>query len=189
MALARPAIGGSHGERMRVVKLTCATVPNASASVDVASAGMRQRRAPPSPRSPREPSPRPMRITRALVRDCLAASAHAAIPSASAPPTEPSLSDASRRDRRAARRNRSPRGALLLEALLRRIPVVTANKSLLAAHGRELREIASRDGNPTDVRSGGHRRRSVSRHVRTASTCGTTSRASWESQTAPATTS
>jgi homoserine dehydrogenase len=36
-----------------------------------------------------------------------------------------------------------PARALLLEALERRIPVVTANKTLLARHGRELRAAAS----------------------------------------------
>lgn len=36
-----------------------------------------------------------------------------------------------------------PARTLVLEALHRRIPVVTANKSLLAAHGRELRDAAA----------------------------------------------
>ena len=36
-----------------------------------------------------------------------------------------------------------PARTLVLEALDRRIPVVTANKSLLAAHGRELRDAAA----------------------------------------------
>ncbi len=41
-----------------------------------------------------------------------------------------------------------PARQLVLEALERRIPVVTANKSLLARHGAELREAAARAGVP-----------------------------------------
>ncbi len=41
-----------------------------------------------------------------------------------------------------------PARSLILEALGRGIPVVTANKSLLAAHGSELREAATRTGTP-----------------------------------------
>ena len=41
-----------------------------------------------------------------------------------------------------------PARSLVLEALFRRIPVITANKSLLAAHGPELREAATRTATP-----------------------------------------
>jgi homoserine dehydrogenase len=41
-----------------------------------------------------------------------------------------------------------PARTLILEALLRAIPVVTANKSLLAAHGAELRDAAARTSTP-----------------------------------------
>ncbi|HXG55756.1 MAG TPA: homoserine dehydrogenase [Vicinamibacterales bacterium] len=41
-----------------------------------------------------------------------------------------------------------PARSLVLEALHRGIPVVTANKSLLAAHGAELREAAARSATP-----------------------------------------
>lgn len=41
-----------------------------------------------------------------------------------------------------------PARSLVLEALQRGIPVVTANKSLLAAHGAELREVAARTATP-----------------------------------------
>lgn len=41
-----------------------------------------------------------------------------------------------------------PARTIVLEALERGIPVVTANKSLLAAHGDELFEVASRRGTP-----------------------------------------
>jgi homoserine dehydrogenase len=41
-----------------------------------------------------------------------------------------------------------PARTLVLAALERHIPVVTANKSLLAAHGRELRDAASVTGTP-----------------------------------------
>ena len=41
-----------------------------------------------------------------------------------------------------------PARSLVLEALDRHIPVVTANKSLLAAHGRELREAAAAAATP-----------------------------------------
>jgi homoserine dehydrogenase len=41
-----------------------------------------------------------------------------------------------------------PARSLLLEGLQRRIPVVTANKTLLARHGAELREAADRAGTP-----------------------------------------
>ena len=41
-----------------------------------------------------------------------------------------------------------PARALVLEALQRRIPVVTANKSLLAAHGAELRDTAAATQTP-----------------------------------------
>ena len=41
-----------------------------------------------------------------------------------------------------------PARELVLDALARGIPVVTANKSLLARHGRELRAAASRSGVP-----------------------------------------
>lgn len=41
-----------------------------------------------------------------------------------------------------------PARTLVVEALQRGIPVVTANKSLLAAHGAELREAASRHSTP-----------------------------------------
>lgn len=42
----------------------------------------------------------------------------------------------------------TPARALVLEAVSRGLPVVTANKSLLARHGRELREAAHRSGTP-----------------------------------------
>jgi homoserine dehydrogenase len=41
-----------------------------------------------------------------------------------------------------------PARTLISDALLRRIPVVTANKSLLAAYGHELRELAARTSTP-----------------------------------------
>jgi homoserine dehydrogenase len=41
-----------------------------------------------------------------------------------------------------------PARTLILEALQRRIPVVTANKTVLAAHGAELREAAAHTGTP-----------------------------------------
>ena len=41
-----------------------------------------------------------------------------------------------------------PARSLVLEALERHIPVVTANKSLLAAHGRELREASAATATP-----------------------------------------
>ena len=41
-----------------------------------------------------------------------------------------------------------PARTILIDALERGIPVVTANKSLLAAHGPELRAAASRNGTP-----------------------------------------
>ena len=41
-----------------------------------------------------------------------------------------------------------PARSLVLESLYRGIPVVTANKSLLAAHGAELREVATRTSTP-----------------------------------------
>ena len=41
-----------------------------------------------------------------------------------------------------------PARTLVLEALHKRIPVVTANKTLLAHHGAELRDVAQRTGTP-----------------------------------------
>lgn len=41
-----------------------------------------------------------------------------------------------------------PARSLIVEALHRGIPVVTANKSLLAAHGAELRDVATRTSTP-----------------------------------------
>src|SRR5918993_863810 len=41
-----------------------------------------------------------------------------------------------------------PARSLVLEALHKRIPVVTANKTLLAHHGAELRQAAQRTGTP-----------------------------------------
>ncbi|MEO6213781.1 MAG: homoserine dehydrogenase [Vicinamibacterales bacterium] len=41
-----------------------------------------------------------------------------------------------------------PARSLVIDALHRRIPVVTANKSLLARHGAELRALAARTGTP-----------------------------------------
>ena len=56
-----------------------------------------------------------------------------------------------------------PARTLVLEAIARGIPVVTANKSLLAHHGDELLEAASRRRRAAAIRGQRHRRRAVSR--------------------------
>jgi homoserine dehydrogenase len=90
---------------------------------------------------------RPLRITHALVRDCMR-------PRQTLDPEAHRIGDG-----REIFQSRpdvvvellgglEPARGLVTEALVRGIPVVTANKSLLAAHGTELREIAARTATP-----------------------------------------
>ena len=95
----------------------------------------------------RDGSQSPLRITHALVRDCLR--------------PRPTLHPAAERVVTGAALFTTPPDVLVellggiepartlvLEALHRGIPVVTANKSLLAAHGAELRAAATRSSTP-----------------------------------------
>lgn len=94
-----------------------------------------------------EPATRQVRITHVLVRDCRR-------------PRPTLQADAARIDNGTAvfatppdvlvelLGGIEPARSLVVEALHRGIPVVTANKSLLAAHGAELRDVAARTATP-----------------------------------------
>ena len=96
--------------------------------------------------APDAAGPLPLRLTGALVRDIARARDRRALPALTLDPH--SLLDRSPDVVVELLGGLEPARSLVLEALGRGIPVVTANKSLLAHHGAELRAAAHAAGTP-----------------------------------------